>query len=91
MFSFVDYAKEIWTVGKVNNVDIGVAYDMFRADVAAGQARTYNTGEALPLFDFAQAKQGWESLTDDEQNEAKLEWKVFVKTNYAKICTEFKD
>ena len=56
MFSFVDYVNEIWRVSKVKNVDVGVAYDMFRADVAAGQAFPYNTATVLPSFDFAKAK-----------------------------------
>ena len=40
MFSFIDHVNEIWRVSKVKNVDVGVAYDMFRADVAAGHRLT---------------------------------------------------
>lgn len=89
MFSFVDYVNEIWRVSKVKNVDVGVAYDMFRADVAAGKALPYNTATVLPTFDFAKAKVEWDALTKEEQMEAYAEWHAFVETNYTKICEEF--
>ena len=69
---------------KVKNVDVGVAYDMFRADVAAGQALPYNTATVLPTFDFAKAKKEWDTLTEKEQKEAYAEWHAFVETNYEK-------
>ena len=34
MFSFVDHVNEIWRVGKVKNVDVGVAYDMFQCNIS---------------------------------------------------------
>ena len=89
MFSFVDYVNEIWRIGKVKNVDVGVAYDMFRADVAAGQALPYNTAPVLPTFDFAKAKVEWDALTKEEQMEAYTEWHAFIETNYEKICAQF--
>lgn len=88
-FSFIDYVNEIWRVSKVKNVDVGVAYDMFRADVAAGQALPYNTATVLPTFDFAKAKVEWDALSKEEQMEAYTEWHDFVETNYAKICAQF--
>ena len=91
MFSFVDHVNEIWRVSKVKNVDVGVAYDMFRADVAIGQAFPCNTATVLPSFDFAKAKKEWDALTKKEQKEAYIEWHAFVETNYEKVCAEFKD
>lgn len=88
MFSFVDHVKEIWRVSKVKNVDIGVAYEMFRADVAAGQALPFNTATVLPSFDFAKERIQWDGLTLEEQQEAYAEWHVFVETNYANVCAE---
>lgn len=89
MFSFVDHVNEIWRVSKVKNVDVGVAYDMFRADVAAGQALPYNTATVLPTFDFAKAKVELDALTLEEQKETYVEWHAFVETNYEKICAQF--
>lgn len=89
MFSFVDHANEIWRVSKVKNVDVEFAYDMFREDVAAGKALPYNTATVLPTFDFAKAKTEWDALTTDEQEDAYLEWYVFVETDYEKICAQF--
>ena len=91
MFSFVDYVNEIWRVSKVKNVDVGVAYDMFRADVAAGKALPYNTATVLPTFDFAKAKTEWDALTEKEQKDAYTEWHAFLDTNYTKVCADFKD
>lgn len=88
-FSFVDHVNEIWRVSKVKNVDVGVAYDMFRADVAAGQALSYNTVTVLPTFDFAKAKVKWDALTEEEQMEAYTEWHTFVETNYEEVCAQF--
>ena len=64
-FSFLDYVIEIFTVSEKNEVDIGVGYDKFRADVEAGKALPYNTGDALPDFDFTSAKAKWDELTMD--------------------------
>ena len=89
MFSFVDYTQEIWTVSKENGVDIGVAYDMFRADVRAGKSLPYNTGAALPDFDFSAARDEWDALTEDEQEAAYEEWHEFVQAMYDEICAAF--
>lgn len=56
MFNFDNYKNEIAIVSAHNNVDLGIAYEMFKADVKAGAALPYNTGDALPNFDFAKAK-----------------------------------
>ena len=89
MFSFIDHVNEIWRVSKVKSVDVGVAYDMFRADVAAGQALPYNTATVLPTFDFAKEKIEWDKLTKEEKKATYTEWHDFVETNYAKVCAQF--
>lgn len=91
MFRFTDYANEIFTISSVNGVDVGVAYDQFRADVAAGRALPYNTGSALPDFDFAAANNEWEALTEDEQKVAYAEWHDFIAECYTEACTAFTD
>ena len=73
-FSFLDYKEEIETVSRVNNVDMGVAFDQFKTDVIFGKAHAYNTGDALPGFDFAAAKEKWDALTEWEKSEAHIEW-----------------
>lgn len=77
MFNFNDYHKEIEMVQTYRNKQGGTfslsdAFDMFRADVRAGTALPYNTGNALPGFDFAKAKTEWDKLTKAEQADAVL-------------------
>jgi len=77
-FSFLNYAKEVFLVSKNLNVDIGVAFERFKADVKAGAALPYNTANALPDFDFVAAKTAWDGLARDEQIAAYGEWSEFV-------------
>ena len=77
MFNFNDYRKEIEMVQTYRNEQGGTfslsdAFDMFRADVRAGKALPYNTGDALPNFDFAKAKIKWDKLAKAEQDAAVL-------------------
>lgn len=89
MFSFLDHVFEIWTVSSARKVDVGVAYDMFRTDVQHGQALPYNTGEALPDFNFADAKTDWDELTEDEQLAAMGEYSDFIHANYTATCRAY--
>lgn len=73
-FSWLDYQEEIKTVCRVNKVDMGVAFEMFKTDVWYGKAHPYNTGDALPGFDFAAVKEQWDNLTPEEQMETYKEW-----------------
>ncbi|MEG1758656.1 MAG: hypothetical protein RR235_09405 [Oscillospiraceae bacterium] len=75
MINFNNYAKEIEAVQEYRNhngggVSLSDAFDMFRADIIAGQALPYNTGDALPGFDFAAAKAEWEDMTKAERDSA---------------------
>lgn len=71
-FSFKDYEAEIREISRANSVDLGVAYDMFRADVASG--RNENCGSCMADFDFGAARAKWDALTKDEQSKAYQEW-----------------
>ena len=53
---FGTYAFDIWTVAEKRDVDVGVGFDMLRADIANG--RSQNCGDALPGFDFKSAQEG---------------------------------
>jgi len=89
MFSFISYLWEIFTVGAKRDVDVDVAFDMFRTDVSLGEAKKFNTGDALPNFDFAKAKVEWDKLTGDEQKAAYEEYHDCVETYYKELCTMF--
>lgn len=89
MFSFLDYTNEILAVSSVKGVDVGVAYDMFRTDVRVGRALPYNTGAALPDFDFAAAGVEWDALSEDEQLDAYGEWHEFIADCYSEVCEAF--
>ena len=81
MFSFIDYVYEIFTISKALDVDIGVAYDMLRADIRSGERA--NT-EAVDLggFDVAAAHEAFAAMTEEEQKAAYGEWHDFVRRCY---------
>ena len=81
-FSFVNYVKEIEKISKEQNVDMGVAYDKFRADVRIGEVRTYNTGDVLTTFDFAGLKKEWDALSQTEQEACYTEWHEYLDNHY---------
>ena len=89
MFSFISYLWEIFTVGAKRDVDVDVAFDMFRTDVSLGEAKKFNTGDALPNFDFAKAKVEFDKLTDDEKKAAYEEYHDYVEANYKELCEAF--
>lgn len=81
MIDFRNYTAEINTVREYRNAKeaeagrnirytTSDAFDMFRADIRAGQARDYNTGGALPGFDFAGLKVQWDAMTEAQQFQA---------------------
>ena len=71
-FSFLEYAEEIGAISRANSVDLGVAYDMFRADVASGA--NGNCGSCMAGFDFGAAREKWDALSKDEQSRAYQAW-----------------
>ena len=90
MFSFVDHVYDIWRVSEKQNVDVGVGYAMFLADVRNGT----NTNTGLTDFDFAAAKIEFDKM-DDATLTAELE-KYHKFTNgkfgyYFEICEAYPD
>lgn len=86
---FINHLYDIFTVGSKKNVDVDVAFDMFRTDVRLGEAHSCNTGDALPGFDFASAKVEWDKLSEDEQRNAIYDYSIFVRNHYREACAAF--
>ena len=72
---FLKYTKEIYTIAKAKNVDVGVAFAMFNADVKAGKAQEGNTDSLLPGFDYAKAQIDLLAMNEDQQEAAYAEIK----------------
>lgn len=70
---FLKYTKEIYTIAKAKNVDVGIAFAMFNADVKAGKAQEGNTDSLLPGFDYAKAQAELAALNEDQQEAAYAE------------------
>lgn len=86
---FINHLFDIFTVGQKRNVDVGVAFDMFRTDVRFGEAHDYNTGDALPGFDFAAAKVEWDKLGEADQKQAIEDYDKFINQHYREACDAF--
>ncbi len=91
MINLMDYVSEIWTVARERNVDIGVATDMFLADVNNGEAKPCNTAGSLPNFDFIALQSELGKMSLAEQETMLAEWRDFRRENYEKICDAFAD
>ena len=70
---FLKYTKEIYTIAKAKNVDVGVAFAMLNADIKAGKAQEGNTDGLLPGFDYAGAQAELAALNSDQQDAAYAE------------------
>lgn len=77
-FSYLNYLYEITMLAVEMPTNFSEAWDRFRADVAAGEAHDYNTGDVLKYFDFAAAGRKWNALTEAEQQAARNEWYQFL-------------
>ena len=84
---FINHLFDIFMVGSKKRVDVDVAFDMFRVDVANG--RSQNCGDTLPDFDFAKAKKEWDKLGEDEQRNAIYDYSTFVRNHYEDACAAF--
>lgn len=89
MFSFKDYVWEIWKVAEGNKVDVGVAYDMFRADVANGVVLPENCGKAVPEVDFVALGKQWAAMTKEEQSEARVQYQELIGRHYDALCEAY--
>ena len=90
MFSFVDCTHEIFTISKALNVDIGIAYDMLRADIRSGE-RANTESVDLGGFDLAKAHAEFSAMTEDEQKAAYSEWHDFVRRCYEAAVAAYPD
>lgn len=70
---FLKYTKEIYTIAKAKNVDVGVAFAMLNADIKAGKAQEGNTDGLLPGFDYAKAQAQLAAMNEDQQEAAYAE------------------
>lgn len=89
MLSFKDYVWEIWKVAEVNGVDVGVAYDMFRSDVANGAVLPENCGRAIPEVDFVALGKQWAEMTPEEQSEARVQYQELIGRRYDALCEAY--
>lgn len=78
-FSYLSYIYEITRLAVELPASFDEAWDRFRADVAAGQAHACNTAGLLPDFDFARAGKLWNSMTAQEQEQARETWRNFIR------------
>lgn len=83
---WVKRAWQVWTVATTNNVDIGVGFDMFKTDVWYGEAHTYNTGDALPGYDWKAEQAEWQKVAIHDQITTYAEWHEFQGLYYALLC-----
>lgn len=90
MFSFVDCTHEIFTISKALNVDIGIAYDMLRADIRSGE-RANTKSVDLGGFDLAAAHSAFSALSADEQKKVYAEWHDFVRRCYDAAVAAYPD
>lgn len=58
-----DYVKEIWDIAHVQNKDVGVAKDMFMANVKLGEDKY-----AGAKVDFAALKDHYDEFLDSEED-----------------------
>ena len=86
---FINHLYDIFTVGQKRDVDVGVAFDMFRTDVRFGEAHGCNTGDALPEFDFKAAQRQWDKLSEADQKQAIEDYDAFVSEHYSEACAAF--
>ncbi|MGI6029750.1 MAG: hypothetical protein ACOX81_10160 [Candidatus Heteroscillospira sp.] len=90
MFSFIDYTNEVFTISKELGVDVGVAYDMLRADIRSGE-RANTEAVELPGIDLAAAHGAFSKLTEDEAEAVYGEWHDYMRRCYEAAVAAFPD
>ena len=91
---FINHLYDIFTVSQALSIDgytceVSEAFARFKADVAAGKAEDYNTGNILPDFNFAGAKAEWDKLGEAGQKQAIEDYDNFVDQHYLALCVAF--
>ena len=84
---FGKYVYDIWTVGEKRHVDVGVAFDCLRVDIALG--RPQNCGDALPGFDWHAAQTAWDKLDAGAKSAAVNGWVEISKSHYDELCRAY--
>ena len=80
----MDIKKYIWEIfdfGNKNNVDIGVARDMFLTNCESGFAKY----EGADNVDYQALGKEWNALTDTEKAAVKNEYHKITDDNYAEL------
>lgn len=90
IYFFIDHVWDIWKVSAHKDVDVGVAYDMFRTDARFGKAHEYNT-DMPDLVDWTAMKAEYDALVEAEllDDAYALYHQFKTRDNYFKICKFF--
>jgi Lon protease-like protein len=90
MFSFIDYAHEVYTISEAKHVDLGIAFSMLKTDIRGGHR--YNTGDVeLPETDFAKANAEFGKLSEAEELAVYEEWFDYMRRCYDALCKAYPD
>ena len=89
MFSFIDYAHEVYTISEAKHVDLGIAFSMLKTDIRGGHR--YNTGDVELPIDFAAANAEFSKLTEAEELDVYGEWFDYMRRCYDALCKAYPD
>lgn len=90
MFSFIDYAYEVYTISAAKHVDLGIAFSMLKTDIRNGNR--YNTGDVeMPDTDFDKAHAEFSKLSAEEELEVYGEWFDYMRRCYDALCASYPD
>lgn len=87
IYFFIDHIWDIWKIAAHKDVDVGVAYDMFRTDARFGKAHEYNT-DMPDLVDWTAMKAEYDALVEAEllDDAYALYHQFKTREVYFKIC-----
>lgn len=84
-----NYVDVIFAIGEQQERDIGIARDMFCANLAAGSEK-YNAAKGSRSVDYAALKTTWEALGKAGQAAEKDRYQAVVKTKYEALAAAYK-
>ena len=76
-----NYVWDIFEIGNKNDVDIGVALDMFLTNCEEG----FSKYEGADDVDYQALKKEWTAMTDTEKSALKNEYHKITDDNYAEL------
>lgn len=89
VFFFIEHIWDIWRISAHKDVDVGVAYAMFMADVRTGEAHEYNSD--MPEIGYDKLKPEYDALVaEDKLSEAIEVYHKFEHPEYFNICKLWK-